>query len=300
MDRNELSALELLEPVGLRAGWRERMLDRVHIALDGDLPGLTVTPGDVRVAGSCVEWWNQTRAARPVAPSLGDIHRDLVRSILLRWLEQTALWEVVDNTTFVREFLADETNLDASMAAWLHLGDDTFSRMIVNEATRAMRYLASAWPGVTSDPTLHLGPVVTDTVIGGVRVEVSGVELTLGEAVFTDSTVWPGATLVRFMPFRLIPEMFDDMGLAAVVHGLATGAPPERLVLWSWSTGESATFVVHPAWWEEQLARFLDVAIELGRLAHHDVARIAGGEHCLLCPSWRTCPASEADDHPPF
>ena len=300
VNRNDLSELALLEPVGLRAGWRERMLERVNDAVDADVPGVTVSSGDVRVAGSCVEWWHLTRSARPVTPPLGEIRGDLIRAILTRWLEQKALWEVVDNTVFVRAFLADEANLDPSMAAWLHLEDDAFTRTVVNEATRAIRHLTSTWPGLAEDPTLHLGPVISDTLIGGVHVEASGVDVTLGEATFTDTTVWPGATLVRFMPFRLIPEMFDDMGLCAVVHGLATGAPPERLVLWSWSTGESATFVVHPAWWEEHLARFLDAAIELGRLEHHGVARLSGGPQCVMCPSWRTCPASEADQYPPF
>ena len=151
MNRNGLSELALLEPVGLRAGWRERMLERVHDALDAEVPGVVLSPGDVRVAGSCVEWWHLTRGARPVTPSLGEIRGDLIRAILARWLEDSALGNVADNAVYVREFLSDEMNLHPSMAAWLHLEDDEFTRMIINEATRAIRQLSSTVTRLSAD-----------------------------------------------------------------------------------------------------------------------------------------------------
>ena len=137
-----------------------------------------------------------------------------------------------------------------------------------------------------------------DIAIGDVVFSVDTIDVTFGDHRMGVEVNWPGAVLVRLVPQWPSPQDLEDMALGAVVHGIATGCPPQRLVVWGLQSGKGIGMDVEREWLEMAIA-----GMQLAPQAVSDIRNdrgvvVQGGEHCTQCPFSDSCDASEADEYP--
>ena len=111
---------------------------------------------------------------------------------------------------------------------------------------------------------------------------------------------WPDEVLVRFVSERATPEHLEQMDMAALVHTLATGCPPQRVVVYSLSTGDGIGMDVKREWLEMTIGGVIAALDDIKEIDAHGVKELNPDEHCMFCPWKDECAAneSEADEYP--
>jgi len=97
---------------------------------------------------------------------------------------------------------------------------------------------------------------------------------------------------------RAIPAHVEQMDMAVLVHALATGCPPQRLVVYSLSTGDGIGMDVEREWLELTIGGVIASLDDIADVDANGVKELNPGEHCTLCPWKDECNESEADDFP--
>jgi hypothetical protein len=143
-----------------------------------------------------------------------------------------------------------------------------------------------------------IGPVLEDIAIGDVVFSVDTVDVTFGDHRMGVEVNWPGAVLVRLVPQWPSPKDLEEMALGAVVHGIATGCPPQRLVVWGLQSGKGIGMDVERDWLEMAIAGTQLATQAIGDIRNDRGVLVQGGEHCTMCPFSDSCDVSEADEYP--
>ena len=288
----------VMEPLGYRHGWAGEVNRRIAEAAHGAPVGLELAWTDVNKVLTCPGGWEATRTTDPVPPNIIDLHRSLIVDVATAYLEENAVWGAPSPIDFVREYLSNEVNFDPLTATWLFLLDELARTELANGLAARISLMVSSWPRVMDATQVSLGPVIENLSIGQVRLRGQHVDAVYGDSRLGVEVSWPGAVLVRFVAERATPHHLEQMDLAALVHAFTTGCPPQRLVVYSLSTGDGIGMDVEREWMEMTIGGVISAVKEISKIDSHGVGELSPGSQCTLCP-WRDeCSVSEADEYP--
>jgi hypothetical protein len=290
--------LPALEAVGYPHGWGRAMADRLGAEVPDDLGRLTLTQEAIDDVGNCGGLWQGKDVVSPLPSSAFTLRRELVTRVTKEWVESAMVWGQSKPMDFVREFLRRDANFDPLTAAMLHLATDFERAELEGELAMAIAHLAESWPAVVDGTQITLGPVVEELTVGGVVLKVDTVDLTYGDHRLGVEVNWPGAVLVRLVPHFPSPSELEEMALGALVHTIATGCPPQRLVVYGLQSGRGIGMDVERDWLEVALAGTQLAVKAIAAMRNDRGMVIHGGDHCIFCPYRDNCEMSEADEAP--
>ena len=290
--------IPVLEPLGYRQGWGTATVARIRQEIPEDVGQLTLRQQNIDEVLTCGGLWQGKEVATEIPAHVFSLHRDLVVRVTKEYLEAAIIGEAPKPIEFVRRFLRTEANFDPLTATWLFLQGEFERVELENELAMAIAHLLAAWPQITDGTQVTIGPVLEDISIGGVVFEVETVDVTFGDHRMGVEVNWPGAVLVRLVALYPSPKDLEEMALGALVHGIATGCPPQRLVVWGLQSGKGIGMDVERGWLEMAIAGTQLATQAIADIRNKRGIVVQGGEHCTTCPFSDSCDVSEADEYP--
>lgn len=290
--------IPVLEPLGYQQGWGTTTVTRNRKEIPDDVGRLTLRQENIDEVLTCGGLWQGREVATEIPAHVFLLRCDLIVRVAKEYLEAAVIGEAPKPMEFVQNFLGTEANFDPLTATCLFLQTEFARAELEGELAMAIAHLLEAWPQIVDGTQITVGPVVEDIAIGDVVFSVDTVDVTFGDHRMGIEVNWPGAVLVRFVAHTPSHRDLEEMALGAVVHGIATGCPPQRLVMWGLQSGKGIGMDVERDW--------LELAIAGTQLATQAIADtrndrgvvVQGGEHCTRCPFSDSCDESEADEYP--
>jgi hypothetical protein len=291
---------ELLAPkadaVGFRLGWAEAAAERIREAVPATLTDVELGALDVEQLLTCPGLWTGTKLDVPFPSCAGELRRQLFHDVCLHYLSAAAIWGTIHSLEFARDYLAADKHFGALQATWLCLMSDDDRRDLASELASCLTRLVSSWPGLLDSSAATIGPVRDSLAIGGVRLLASHVDATVGVHRRGPEAVWPGSVLVRFVAGEPTMKHVEEMSLGVLVHTIATGCPPLRIVLYDLLADDGFGVDVEREWLETAIGM---VRASLGRLVQvrlHGVVEVEPGTHCVTCPLKSECDFGSTDE----
>lgn len=290
--------IPVLEPLGYQQGWGMATVARIRQEIPDDVGLLTLRQQNIDEVVTCGGLWQGREIATEIPAHVFLLRRDLFVRVAREFLEAAVIDEAPKPIDFVRTFLGTEANFDPLTATWLFLQSEFERVELENELAMAVAHLVEAWPQIVDGTQVTIGPVLEDIAIGDVVFSVDTVDVTFGDHRMGVEVNWPGAVLVRLVPQWPSPKDLEEMALGALVHGIATGCPPQRLVVWGLQSGKGIGMDVERDWLEMAIAGTQLATQAIGDIRNDRGVLVQGGEHCTMCPFSDSCDVSEADEYP--
>lgn len=287
-----------LEPVGYPLRWGDERRRSIEASIPPGLGPLHLTEKEIHQLLTCAGWWQGLHVSDQPVPNPRRFRSELFRRVAREYLEAQIAGMQFEPRDFVAEFLTCEENFDALYATWLLLMPDRQKLELVGELSAALSNLMTTWPLISASGDVMVGPALNDIAIGDVVLWADEVDLTLGDRQLGVDVAWPGAVLTRFVVNKPHPRHLERMALSAVIHGLSTGCPPSRLVVYGLTSGEGVGMDVERQWIEIAIAGVQAAVREIDNIRNDRPIQISAGPHCVECPNRTTCPISEADQYP--
>ena len=293
---------DLLVPVakrlGFRQGWGIAASTLIREGLPVDLEGLTISQSEINSVLSCGLMWQ----VKEVTPSEPDdvyfLRRALFVKVTREFIEAAVIGKSTKPMEFVRDFLDTEANFDPLTNVWLFLQKKRDRIELRASLVEAIVDLLDSWPNILDGTQVATGPVIEDVAIGDAVFSVDTVDLTVGEHREDKEVNWAGAVLVRFMPHFPNHKDLEDMALGALIHGIATGCPPRRLVVWGLQSHMGLGLDVTRELMNKALANTQMAIKKITDIRNDRGITVVGGEHCLDCPLNTSCDLSVGDEYP--
>ena len=290
--------IPVLEPLGYQQGWGMATVARIRQEIPDDVGRLTLRQQNIDEVMSCGGLWQGREVATEIPAHVFLLRRDLIVRVAREYLEAAVINEAPKPIEFVRGFLGTEANFDPLTATWLFLQSEFERVELENELAMAVANLVEAWPQIVDGSQVTIGPVLEDIAIGDVVFSVDTIDVTFGDHRMGVEVNWPGTVLVRLVPQWPSPKELEEMALGALVHGIATGCPPQRLVVWCLQSGKCIAMDVEREWLEMAIAGTQLATQAIADMRNDRGVVVQGGEHCTTCPFSDSCDASEADEYP--
>jgi hypothetical protein len=290
--------IPVLEPLGYQQGWGMATVARIRQEIPDDVGRLTLRQQNIDEVMSCGGLWQGREVATEIPAHVFLLRRDLIVRVAREYLEAAVIDEAPKPIDFVRGFLGTEANFDPLTATWLFLQSEFERVELENELAMAVAHLVEAWPQIVDGTQVTIGPVLEDIAIGDVVLSVDTIDVTFGDHRMGVEVNWPGTVLVRLVPQWPSPKELEEMALGALVHGIATGCPPQRLVVWGLQSGKGIAMDVERDWLEMAIAGTQLATQAIADMRNDRGVVVQGGEHCMMCPFSDSCDASEADEYP--
>ena len=290
--------IPVLEPLGYQQGWGMATVARIRQEIPDDVGRLTLRQQNIDEVMSCGGLWQGREVATEIPAHVFFLRRDLFVRVAREYLEAAVINKAPKPIDFVRGFLGTEANFDPLTATWLFLQSEFERVELENELAMAVANLVEAWPQIVDGSQVTIGPVLEDIAIGDVVFSVDTIDVTFGDHRMGVEVNWPGTVLVRLVPQWPSPKELEEMALGALVHGIATGCPPQRLVVWGLQSGKGIGMDVEREWLEMAIAGTQLATQAIADMRNDRGVVVQGGEHCTMCPFSESCDASEADEYP--
>ena len=290
--------IPVLEPLGYQQGWGMATVARIRQEIPDDVGLLTLRQQNIDEVVTCGGLWQGREIATEIPAHVFLLRRDLFVRVAREYLEAAVIDEAPKPIDFVRTFLGTEANFDPLTATWLFLQSEFERVELENELAMAVAHLVEAWPQIVDGTQVTIGPVLEDIAIGDVVLSVDTIDVTFGDHRMGVEVNWPGTVLVRLVPQWPSPKELEEMALGALVHGIATGCPPQRLVVWGLQSGKGIAMDVEREWLEMAIAGTQLATQAIADMRNDRGVVVQGGEHCTMCPFSDSCDASEADEYP--
>jgi hypothetical protein len=290
--------IPVMEPLGYQQGWGMATVARIRQEIPDDVGRLTLRQQNIDEVVTCGGLWQGREVATEIPAHVFILRRDLFVRVAREYLEAAVIDEAPKPIDFVRTYLGTEANFDPLTATWLFLQSEFERVELENELAMAVAHLVEAWPQIVDGTQVTIGPVLEDIAIGDVVFSVDTVDVTFGDHRMGVEVNWPGAVLVRLVPQWPSPKDLEEMALGALVHGIATGCPPQRLVVWGLQSGKGIGMDVERDWLEMAIAGTQLATQAIGDIRNDRGVLVQGGEHCTMCPFSDSCDVSEADEYP--
>jgi hypothetical protein len=290
--------IPVLEPLGYQQGWGMATVARIRKEIPEDVGRLILRQQNIDEVLNCGGLWQGREVATEIPAHVFLLRRDLIVRVAREYLEAAVIDEAPKPIEFVRGFLSTEANFDPLTATWLFLQSEFERVELENELAMAVAHLVEAWPQIVDGTQVTIGPVLEDIAIGEVVLSVDTIDVTFGDHRMGVEVNWPGTVLVRLVPQWPSPKELEEMALGALVHGIATGCPPQRIVVWGLQSGKGIAMDVEREWLEMAIAGTQLATQAIADMRNDRGVVVAGGEHCVQCPFNDSCYASEADEYP--
>ena len=290
--------IPVLEPLGYQQGWGMATAARIRQEIPDDVGRLTLRQQNIDEVMSCGGLWQGREVATEIPAHVFFLRRDLFVRVAREYLEAAVIDEAPKPIEFVRGFLGTEANFDPLTATWLFLQSEFERVELENELAMAVAHLVEAWPQIVDGTQVTVGPVLEDISIGDVVFSVDTIDVTFGDHRMGVEVNWPGAVLVRLVLQWPSSKDLEEMALGALVHGIAPGCPPQRLVVWGLQSGKGIGMDVERDWLEMAIAGTQLATQAIGDIRNDRGVLVQGGAHCTMCPFSDSCDVSEADEYP--
>jgi len=122
-----------------------------------------------------------------------------------------------------------------------------------------------------------------------VRLLASHVDATVGAHRRGADAVWPGTVLVRLVAGEPTMKHVEEMSLGVLVHTIATGCPPLRIVLYDLLADDGFGVDVERDWLETAIGMARASIRRLVQVRLHGVVEVEPGDHCVTCPLKNEC-----------
>ena len=284
---------ELIAPqadaVGYQLGWAAEAAERIREAVPPTLTDVELGALDVEQLLTCPGLWTGTKLNVPFPSCSGELRRQLFHDVCVHYLSAATIWGTIHPLQFAKDYLAADAHFGALHAAWLCLMSADDRRDLTSELASCLTRLVSSWPGLLDSSVSTIGPVRDSLTIGGVRLLAGHVDATVGEHRRGADAVWPGSVLVRFVAGEPTMKHVEEMSLGVLVHTVATGCPPLRIVLYDLLADDGFGMDVERDWLETAVGM---VRASIGRLVQvklHGVVEVEPGDHCVTCPLKSEC-----------
>jgi len=285
------------DPLGYPLGFGMSLVDRLVAEFNG-YRSVAVAQRDIDEVTDCGGLWLANQSPEASLESVAELREALVVKAAREWVETGVVWGQTKPIDFVRRFLREDGNFDPVTLALLHLASADEHQELVSELATVIANFAESWPGITTGADLAIGPVTEALTVGPVHLFASNVDWTYGECRQGIEVNWPGAVLVRLVANRPLIRHVNDMSLTALMHTIATGCPPRRLVVYGLQSGKGLGVDTERAWLEDVRAG-LQIAVKaINAIQEQGEIEIDGGRHCVDCPKKNSCSESRADDSP--
>jgi hypothetical protein len=284
-------------PLGYPHGWTGEVVRRIQDAIPPDVGQLVLTSKSISDVLTCGGLWQGREIVTAMPDSVYWLQRKLIHDITMEYLEHAVIWGPQKPIEYVREYLSTEVNFDPLTATWLFLQNEFERIELSNELAASISYLLDAWPQITDATQVTFGPVLHNLSVGGVVLEAEHIDVTFGDHRLGVEVMWPGAVLVRLVPGTPSPRELEEMQLGAIVHSLATGCPPQRLVVFGLGSGKGIGMDVERDWLEMGIGSVMAAVNEIANMRNDRGVNVVGGEHCTRCPFSDSCDVSEADEY---
>ena len=255
-----------------------------HLRIDGT---------EVLQAITCGGLWDASQRSSMVPPSAAWLHMHLACQMAIEFVEATVAGNNQTPREFVREMLTADGRHDALTATWLLLLNEDNRAELCRTLTMLLERFASSWSAMATDNRIQFGPTAAEAVLGGLTLTGGHVDMTLngsdGQAI-----------LLAITPGAACEPMFDSIGVETVLHALATGSPPERVVGWGMGAGRGIAIDVTDQWFETRVSHIVIAARRIIEIRDEHRIRLDPGEHCASCPIGNICEISRADEYSPF
>jgi len=277
------------EPVGYRLGWAAEVAGRIREAVPPNLGEVALASSDVEQLLTCPGLWTGNQVEGPFPNCAGELRRDLFRDVVLHYVATSAIWGAVHPLQFAKDYLAAEAHFPALQAAWLCLMSENDRTALQSELASCLTRTVSSWPSLLDTSAAALGPVQPSVNIGSVRLLASHVDVTVGEHRRGADAVWPGSVLVRLMAGEPTMKHVEEMSLGVLVHAIATGCPPMRIVIYDLLSDDGMGVDVERDWLEMAIGMVRVAIGGLVKVRLHGVVEVEPGDHCASCPLKTEC-----------
>jgi hypothetical protein len=287
-----------IDSLGYPSGWGKVVADRLREGFPEGSEGLTVVSGLLEEVDRCEGfWWGRTQVELP--PSrVSEIRGQFIRTVALRYLEASIAGQADRPLDFLASYMVEEANFDPLTATWLFLMPSDARHELAREVATAISALVAQWPEVLDGSRVTVGPVVGELSLGPVVLAADVVDVTFGDHRLGVEVNWPGSVLVSLKTGVVSPRDIDDMAVDVLLHTIATGCPPHRLVTYGLMSGRGYAIDVEPSWLEMAIGRVLSTVKSVVKVQATESLAVSPGDHCVVCPLRGECDASEADEYP--
>jgi hypothetical protein len=267
---------------------KERLLSAVPDGCDLRLDGT-----DVAQAITCGGFWESAQQTSDMPPPVSWLHMHLAGRMAIEFVEATVAGHAQRPADFVHEMLTADGRHDALTATWLLLINLDDRAELCRTLTMMLDRFASSWSTMATDSRIRFGPMAAEAVLGGLTLAAGHVDMTLdgGDGRTVLLAITPGAACEM---------MFDSLGVETVLHALAAGSPPARVVGWGVAAGRGVAVDVTDRWFEDRVSHIAIAARRIAEIRDEHRIQLDPGPHCMSCPIGNVCEISEADQHSPF
>jgi len=299
--KRKLASLVAAPPTGaaLPHDWAEREAALLDAVTEGVDP-FRLTQQQLDDVLACGAKWLARDEQPETMPTAWTLRRGLIRQAATEWIEASLAGEAPQPHHFVEALLHDDGRLDPLTTTYLLVLGDYARTELTGLIVGAICRLETAWPTLAQDRRIHLGPALPEHRSNQVALASDLVDLTVGWHTDDADGIHPGTVLVHLEPDAASPQLLDRMLLDTVVHGLAAGAPPTRLVGFGLTHGGTVWRDLTDDHWDAAAATVRVAVKRIHRARTRYEVTIDGGPHCMSCPDRDDCDLSEADDHDPF
>jgi len=284
---------ELLVPkadaVGYRLGWAEGVAGRVLESVPPTLTDVELSALDVEQLLTCPGLWTGTKLDVPFPSCAGELRHQLFHDVCVHYLATAAIWGTVHPLQFAKDYLAADRHFGALQATWLCLMSEEDRKELASELASCLTRLVSSWPGLLDSTAATIGPVRESLTVGGVRLLASHVDATVGVHRRGADAVWPGSVLLRFVAGEPTMKHVEEISLGVLVHTIATGCPPLRIVLYDLLADDGFGVDVERDWLETAIGMVRAAIRRLVQVRLHGVVEVEPGVHCVTCPLRSEC-----------
>lgn len=242
-------------------------------------------------------WQGERDLALETVESPSCLQSRLTRELVKDWLVAMKGGDSGMPFHFVDDALNDFDSMDDGILRWIG-PQSALERLETScEISAVICRIAEELRFQALSDGLVLGPVANELDVDGVILQVTDVDLTIGSHRTSGEALWPGAVLVGFVPERPTAVDVDRLGFGALVHTLATGCPPGRVVSYGLLSGQGIGLDVERDWLDMALGGVLASIPKVMRLDNGEEPLLEPGDHCAKCPLAGECPFSQVEDN---
>ena len=238
-------------------------------------------------------WQGERDLALEYVESPSCLQSRLTRQLVKKWILAMKAGVPGMPLHFVDDALNDFDLMDIDIQRWIGPQSGLERLETTCEVAAVICRIAEEFSFESLPDGLEFGPVANELDIEGVILQVIDVDLTIGSHRTSDDALWPGAVLVGFVPERPTSVDVDRLGFGALVHTLATGCPPARVVSYGLLSGQGIGLDVERDWLEMALGGVLASIPKVMRLHNGEEPLLQPGDHCAKCPLAGECPFSQ-------
>lgn len=252
----------------------------------------------VREVLTCSGWWESRREFDQYDLPADGVKVQVVRAIVRRWLAANLDGgQQVRPLLFAGQVLRRFSDSNSVFGRWVRLLSSTELAEFRSEVAVLLARLDVDWQQRNRSLSVVPGSLLSRARFGSLALTSNVVDATIGAASLSGSGFVAGSTLLSFASSPSLSSQLDELGVAAVLHGLRTGCPPARIVMWDLVSGSGVAQTVDNDFVSLWCQQICEATRRISEIQSFFEPRLHGGPHCQKCPNFEYCPNADRDEY---